>query len=107
VNSLLKSISQKATNAGEFVTQLKETGLNSAHDLVAGIPLFGALSANTEEDVIYDETHYVLVPLVGSGGKNAVYTKRVLPPDVGADNSLPKCVPRLELFLNHQIWLIV
>lgn len=89
MHTILKNIAAKATESGEILTQLKEQGLNSVNELIGKTRLFGSLTADTEETQ-YDETHYFFVPIVGDEVTNAVYSKRVLPPDVGAENSLPK-----------------
>lgn len=90
MNALLQKLLDSANDAGDFAQSLGSAGLQSVNGLFEGIRVFGSLSALEDKEIERDETHYVLVPLVDPLGEYAVYTKRVLPPDVGATNSLPK-----------------
>ena len=90
MNSILKKLTERASDAGSLARSIAESGLRSVSEVFRGTKIFGALAASSGEDVEYDETHYVLVPLLGAQSDYAIYTKRVLPPDTGATNSLPK-----------------
>ncbi len=79
-----------AADAGSLARSIAESGLRSVSEVFRGTKIFGALSASSVENVDYDETHYVLVPLLGMERNYAIYTKRVLPPGIGVTNSLPK-----------------
>jgi len=90
VNNLLKKLTDGASDAGTLARSIADSGLRSVNEVFRNMRIFGALSASSDENVEYDETHYVLVPLLGAQRKYAVYTKRILPPDTGVVNSLPK-----------------
>ncbi|MDQ8189029.1 hypothetical protein [Roseibacillus persicicus] len=90
MNELLQKLTERASDAGELAKSLTESSLKSVNEVFRGTPLFGALSATATENAEFDETHYLLVPLWGSERAHAIYTKRILPPDIGATNSLPK-----------------
>lgn len=90
MNSILKKLTDGASDASSLAHSIAESGLRSVGEVFQGTKIFGALSASSAENLSYDETHYVLVPLLGAQSDYAIYTKRVLPPDVGATNSLPK-----------------
>lgn len=87
MNSLLGKLVEKAKDTTDLAVDLAESQIQSVSNTVKGMRLFGALSAQVSEEVEYDETHYVLVPV---SKKHVVYTKRVLPPGIGATNDLPK-----------------
>lgn len=89
MNPLLKSLVNGASDANSFARSLAESGLRSVSEVFRGTKIYGALSATTVKAVEYDETHYVLVPLLGAQ-RYAIYTKRILPQDAGVTNALPK-----------------
>ncbi|GAA5496987.1 hypothetical protein Rhal01_03175 [Rubritalea halochordaticola] len=90
MNPVLKRVCDSATDAGTLAKSLAESGVKSVSEFFHGIRVFGAMSALTSAEVERDETHYLLVPVSGEEGGYAIYTKRILPPDVGVNNSLPK-----------------
>jgi len=90
MNRILKSLADGASDVNSFARSLAESGLRSVSEVFRGTKIYGALSASTVSNVEYDETHYVLVPLLGEERSYAIYTKRILPPDTGAINPLPK-----------------
>jgi len=90
MDSILKKLTDEASNAGSLARSIAESGLASVSEVFQGTKIFGALSTSSVEHVDFDETHYVLVPLLGKERNYAIYTKRILPPDIGATNSLPK-----------------
>ncbi len=90
MNKILEKLSEGASDAGALARSITDSGLRSVSEIFRGTKLFGALTASSADHLEQDETHYVLVPLLGSPDKHAIYTKRILPPDTGATNSLPK-----------------
>jgi hypothetical protein len=90
MNPILKKLSDGAADAGSLARSIADSGLRSVNEVFMNMRIFSALTASSAENTEHDETHYILVPLPGTQGKHAVYTKRVLPPDTGAVNSLPK-----------------
>ena len=90
MNQHLEHLAKGASDVTSFARALGESGLRSASDLFKGVQLFGALNASEEEGLEFDETHYFLVPVIGSNVGSAIYTKRILPLGYGASNSLPK-----------------
>lgn len=90
MNSILKKLADEAANTADLASSIAESGLKSVSDVFEGTQIFGSLMASSTEDTIYDETHYLLVPLLGKDAEHAIYTKRILPPDTGSVNSLPK-----------------
>jgi len=90
MDTILKKLMNGAADAGSLARSIAESGLRSVSEVFRGTKIFGALSASSVENVDYDETHYVLVPLLGMERNYAIYTKRVLPPGIGVTNSLPK-----------------
>ena len=90
MNEVLKKLSDGVEDAGAFVRDLAETGMKSVNETLNGTRVFGALSASTAEALECDETHYVLVPLLGERHDYAIYSKRILPEGIGPTNSLPK-----------------
>ncbi len=89
MNEFLEKLVARASSGVEYGKVLTESGVKSVREMVGKVNLFGALAANSTKEVEFDETHYVLVPMLGEGG-HAVYTKRVLPEGVGGENDLPK-----------------
>lgn len=90
MDTILKKLADGASDAGLLARSITESGLRSVSEVFQGTKIFGALSTSSAEHVDYDETHYLLVPLLGREKDYAIYTKRVLPPDIGVTNSLPK-----------------
>lgn len=90
MDKFLKKLTNSAENASALASSITESGLKSVNDVFRGIKLFGSLSSSVDEHVEYDETHYLLIPLIGMEKQYAIYTKRLLPLDTGAINSLPK-----------------
>lgn len=90
MDAILKKLTNKARDTQTLARAITESGLKSVSSVLRGTPIFGALTAASDETAEYDETHYVLIPLLGAEKNYAIYTKRILPLDVGANNSLPK-----------------
>jgi hypothetical protein len=90
VNDLIKQLADKASDAGALARSISDSGIQSVSEMFSGIRIFGAVAATSSEKAEQDETHYLLVPLLGEPRRYAVYTKRILPPDTGAINSLTK-----------------
>lgn len=90
MNAILKKLTDGASDASSLALSIADSGLRSVSEIFRNTKIFGAISASTVEHLEYDETHYVLVPLLGPQRDYAIYTKRILPPDIGATNSLPK-----------------
>jgi len=90
MDQFLKKLTDSADNASALARSITESGLKSVNEAFRGINLFSSLSSSSDEHVDYDETHYLLIPLLGSDKQYAIYTKRLLPPDTGVINSLPK-----------------
>ena len=90
MHKILKTLTDGASDAGSLARSITDSGLRSVSEVFRGTKIFGALNASSDEHVEHDETHYVLLPLLGTRGEFAIYTKRILPPDTGATNSLPK-----------------
>lgn len=90
MNDLLKRLADRASDAGALARSITASGVQSVSEVFGITRIFGALTATSAEQAEYDETHYILVPLLGVQRRYAVYTKRILPPDTGATNSLPK-----------------
>ena len=90
MNKILKKLTEGATDAGSLARSITASGIHSVSEAFQGTKLFSALSASSDQYVEYDETHYLLVPLLQGNEKFAIYTKRILPPDIGATNALPK-----------------
>ena len=90
MNPILRLLSSGVADATSLARMVAETGLRSVSEVFAGTSIYGSLTAATNAEVIHDETHYLLVPLLRGQSHFAVYSKRVLPPGIGAMNSLPK-----------------
>jgi len=90
LNTILKKLTDGASDVSALARSIAESGLRSVNEVFCGTKIFGALSVSSVEHLEYDETHYVLVPLLGKQRDFAIYTKRILPPETGATNSLPK-----------------
>lgn len=90
VNHLLKIIAEKASDTGALARSITDSGLQSVSEMFGSIRIFSAVAATSTDKAEQDETHYILVPLLGIPRRYAVYTKRILPPDTGTVNSLPK-----------------
>ena len=90
MNKLLKIIAEKASDTGALARSITDSGLQSVSEMFGNIRIFSAVAATSTDQAEHDETHYILVPLLGTPRRYAVYTKRILPPDTGAVNSLPK-----------------
>jgi hypothetical protein len=90
MHTLLKKLADGAADAGAYARSLAEAGLGSVSQVLRGTRIFGALTTSAVEHLERDETHYLCVPLPGPGREAAIYTKRILPPGVGATNALPK-----------------
>ena len=90
MNTILQKITEGASDAASLAKSVADSGLRSVNEVFQGVKIFGALSATSTEHVDYDETHYVLLPLLNKEQGYAIYTKRILPPDIGVTNSLPK-----------------
>ena len=90
MNNFLKNLSESASDARSFASKLMESGIHSVSEVFKDTKIYGALSTSSVEHLGVDETHYVLVPLLGGLQEYAIYSKRILPPDTGAINSLPK-----------------
>lgn len=90
MNHFIKRLTEKASDLGALAQSITESGVRSVSEFIGKTRFFRSLSATTTEEVASDETHYFLVPLLGAQRQYAIYTKRILPPDTGAMNSLPK-----------------
>lgn len=90
MNHFLKKLAESASDSGAYARKLADSGIRSVSEVFRGTKIYGALSASSVEHVEYDETHYLLIPLIGAQRKYSIYTKRILPPNTGATNSLPK-----------------
>ena len=90
MDTILKKLTEGVSDAGVLARSITESGLRSVNEVFRGTKIFGALSAASDENVDYDETHYLLIPLLGGDKDYAIYTKRILPPGIGDTNSLPK-----------------
>ncbi len=90
MNNLLKLLVDGASDAGSLAHSIADSGLKSVSEVFQRVTIFGSLSAAETTEAVYDETHYLLVSLLGGQSRYAVYTKRILPPDIGVTNSLPK-----------------
>ena len=88
MDKMVKKLVETATDAGGLARSFLDTGLRSASEVIRGIRVFGSLTASSVAELDFDETHYVLVPLLNGG--YAIYTKRVLPAGIGDTNSLEK-----------------
>ncbi len=90
MDAVLKKLMEGASDAGSLARSMAKSGIKSVNEVFRGTKIFGALSSSADAEVDHDETHYLLIPLLGDERKYAIYTKRILPPDVGTSNSLPK-----------------
>lgn len=90
MNPFLRKVCDSAADAGALAKSIAESGVKSVSEMFHGIRVFGSMSAMTADDAQRDETHYLLVPVPGKEEGYSIYTKRILPPDVGLNNSLPK-----------------
>ena len=90
MDQFLKKLTEGAENASALASSITQSGLKSVNEAFRGVKLFSSLSSSADEYVEYDETHYLLIPLIGSERQYAIYTKHLLPPDTGTVNSLPK-----------------
>lgn len=90
MDKLLQKLVDSASDANNLAQSMIDSGINSVSEVFKGWKIFGSLTASTEENIEQDETHYILVPLLGTQQEYAIYTKRILPPDVDATNTLPK-----------------
>lgn len=90
MNQILKKLMDGVSDASSLARSITDSGIKSVSEVFKGIKIFGSLTVSSSENTEFDETHYVLVPLLGEERDFAIYTKRVLPPDIGTINSLPK-----------------
>ncbi|MGB0774297.1 MAG: hypothetical protein ACPGUY_00535 [Akkermansiaceae bacterium] len=90
MNAILEKLAQSASDAGQFAQDLAASGMRSVSDTFRGVNLFGALSTMEADTGERDETHYILVPDPAQETGYSIYSKRILPPDIGVQNSLPK-----------------
>lgn len=86
----LRRLVESASGLGPLAAALTESGMKSVVEVFRGIPIFGSLSALSSAESERDETHYLLIPRLGDGTSFSIYSKRVLPEGIGAENSLPK-----------------
>lgn len=90
MDRLLRKLSDSSADAVELAKSVVDSGIQSVSGLLGGVRVFSSLTAMSPDEIERDETHYVLVPIESEDAKHAIYTKRVLPPDIGVTNSLPK-----------------
>ena len=90
MNDLFNKLVGAANDAGALAKSLVDSGVKHVTTAFKGIRIFGSISAMPSENLERDETHYLLVPYPDPNDHYAVFSKRVLPPDTGITNSLPK-----------------
>ncbi len=90
MDTILKKLADNAIDAGSLAQSIAEMGLRSVNQALRGTKIFGALTSREDKEVEFDETHYVLVPILGAKKDYAIYKKRILPQGIGETNSLPK-----------------
>ncbi|MFC4992206.1 hypothetical protein [Rubritalea tangerina] len=88
--SQLKQITSKTSDLAVMGREIMASGLHSVHTQWKSIDLFGALYAAEDSEGETDATHYFLIPIPDPLRGFTIYSKRVLPPGVGAENCLPK-----------------
>ncbi len=90
MNPLIEKWAKGASDAGALAKSIAESGIKSVSSAICGVRIFGSIHAQTSDEMQRDETHYLLVPFPGADSSYVVYTKRIIPAGVGANNSLPK-----------------
>ncbi|MEM7697755.1 MAG: hypothetical protein AAF236_05055, partial [Verrucomicrobiota bacterium] len=73
MNPKIEKLIANASDTGALARDLAKSGLKSVSDIVRGLELTPAISAGTSEEVEHDETHYLLIPLLGGIREYAIY----------------------------------
>ncbi len=112
MNEVIKRLAESSEDLKSFALQLKQSGVQSVRGAVNHFEVVRSLFSDSSESE-RDETHYFLLPDFTGVKAGLIYTTRVLPDGVLAENRLPEArvfhlakgagTQRLESLLKEEV----